>query len=68
MTKKTYKVQGLHCTSCPLVIEGDLEDAGIKASCSYAKSTLEVEFDERKLDEAAILKIVKGSGYDLTVN
>ena len=42
MTKKTYNIKGMHCTSCALMIESDLEDAGVRARVSYAKQTLEV--------------------------
>lgn len=65
MTTKTFKVKGMHCTSCALLIESDLEDAGVKAMCSYAKQTLTVEFDEGKLGEDAIKKIVIASGYTI---
>ncbi len=65
MTKKTFKVDGMHCTSCALMIESDLEDAGVKAMCSYAKETLEVEFDEKKTSEAKIFDIVAKTGYSL---
>lgn len=65
MTKKSYKVLGMHCTSCPLVIESDLEDAGVKASCNYARSTLDVEYDETKISEKKIADIVAVSGYVL---
>ena len=34
-----------------LMIESDLEDAGVKARCTYAKQTLEVEFDEKMISE-----------------
>ncbi len=46
-----------------MLIESDLEDAGVKASCSYAKETLEVEYDERNLTEEKINEVVKASGY-----
>lgn len=65
MIKKTYKVKGIHCSSCPLVIEGELEDIGVIARCNYAKELLEVEYDETKLDEQKILTAVKVAGYDL---
>lgn len=65
MIKKSYKVKGMHCTSCPLVIESDLEDIGVKASCNYAKSTLEVQYDEAKLGEEKIFVVVKNAGYEL---
>lgn len=65
MIKKTYKVQGMDCASCAAVIEADLEDAGVNASCSYAKQMLEVEFDEAKTKEEQIKKVVADSGYTL---
>lgn len=63
MTKKTYKVDGMHCTSCALIIESDLEDAGVKARCNYAKETLEVEYDEKKMTEKKISEVVVKAGY-----
>lgn len=65
MIKKSYKVLGMHCTSCSLLIESDLEDVGVKASCSYVKETLEVEYDEKKVMEVTILKTVRASGYEV---
>ena len=65
MTKKTYKVNGMDCTSCAMLIESDLEDAGVKASCSYARSTLDVEFDESSMHESKIKEVVKSAGYDI---
>jgi len=67
MTKKTFNVEGMHCTSCAMVIESDLEDVGVKAKCSYAKQTLETEFDENKISEKTISEVVKKSGYTLTI-
>lgn len=62
MAKKVYKVKNMDCASCALLIEGELEDVGISAKCSYAKQTLEVqgEHDEKKLQTA-----VKQAGYEL---
>jgi Cu+-exporting ATPase len=65
MTKKTYKVKGMDCASCATLIELDLEDAGVKASCKYASETLALEFDDNKVDEEKIKEIVKKSGYEL---
>ena len=63
--KKTYTVKGMHCTSCALMIESDLEDAGVMARCNYAKQTLEVEFDEKKIPEKTIVDIVVKAGYNI---
>lgn len=60
-----YNLSGLHCSSCALNIEGALEDSeGIKnASVNYAKSVLEVEYDDTSLPSGKIQEIVKQTGY-----
>ena len=63
MKKKIYKISGMNCASCASMIELDLEDAGIKAKCSYPKSTLEVEglHNPKK-----VIETVKKSGYSIS--
>lgn len=60
--KKIYKIKGMDCASCASLLEMDLEDIGIKASCSYPKSTLEVEggHDAKKIED-----VVKKSGFTI---
>jgi copper chaperone CopZ len=65
MIKKTYQVQGMDCESCAMMIEGELQEAGVKAHCSYPKQTLEVEFDEKNIDEKKITSVVASSGYSI---
>jgi copper chaperone CopZ len=62
MIKKTYKVSGMHCVSCASMIELDLDDAGIKAKCSYINETLEIEGPH---DKKKVIEIVKRSGYSI---
>lgn len=68
MTKKKFKIIGMHCTSCAFNIDGELEDTeGVKsANTSYAKQETEVAFDEKKIDEKKIAAIVKKLGYTAT--
>ena len=61
--KKMYKIDGMHCVSCAMLIEGELEDAGLKAICSYAKQTLEVEGEESPFADAAVKQAVEKAGY-----
>lgn len=65
MKKVTFKIVDMHCTSCSITIDGDLEDVGgvKKANTSYAKALTEVEFDPNKIGEKDILKIIKKAGY-----
>lgn len=60
--KKVYKIEGMHCASCAAMIELDLEDAGIKAKCSYATSSLEVESEH---DIKKVAEVIKKSGYSV---
>ncbi len=59
---KKYIIDGMHCASCASMIELDLEDAGIKAKCSYPSSSIEVD---EKTDFDKIKKIVEKSGYSV---
>lgn len=60
----TYKIEGMDCDSCAKMIELDLEDANIVASCSYSKQTLEVKSEH---DLKSIVEIVKKSGYSISI-
>ncbi len=61
--KKMYKVSGMHCASCAMLIEGELEDAGIIATCSFAKQTVEVEGKEGMIDDLKVKEAVEKAGY-----
>lgn len=67
MTKKKLKICDMHCVSCALNIDFDLEDLeGIKsAKTSYAKCECEVEFDEEKLTLEKIIEAIKKTGYSV---
>ncbi|RJP45987.1 MAG: hypothetical protein C4584_02360 [Armatimonadetes bacterium] len=65
--KKKYKVLDMHCSSCALLIDMELEDvAGIKSSSvSYPKQEAQVEFDGDEVKEEEIVKKVEDIGYRL---
>lgn len=65
VVKKKLKIEGMHCTSCAMNVDFDLEDLeGIKsAKTSYAKGECEIEFDEEKLTEEIIVKTIQKTGY-----
>jgi P-type Cu+ transporter len=65
MKKISLKIDGMHCSSCAMNIDFDLEDLdGVKsAKTSYAKQFTEVEFDENKINELEIAKQIKKTGY-----
>lgn len=69
MGKLRMKIKGMHCTSCAMNIDMDLEDLdGVKSvNTSYARQISEVEFDENKLTADKILNQVKDTGYSAQV-
>lgn len=66
MKKVTLKIDGMHCTSCAMNIDGDLEDLleGVKsANTNYAKQETEVAFEEERVTIIEIIETVKKTGY-----
>lgn len=64
IVKKKLKVKGMHCTSCAMSIDFDLEDLGVKnAKTNYAKQECEVEFDEDKIKPQQVIDQIKKTGY-----
>lgn len=65
IVKKKLKIDGMHCTSCAMTIDFDLEDLeGVKsAKTNYVKQESEVEFDEEKLKAEVIIQTIQEAGY-----
>lgn len=64
--KIKFKIIGMHCTSCAMNIDGDLEDyvKGVKsAKTNYAREECEVEFEEEVIGVEQIITQVKKTGY-----
>lgn len=71
MLKKTvFKISGMHCTSCALSIDIELEDLkGIKESnTNYAKQQTKVVFDENKIKLVEITEKISEVGYEVVEN
>lgn len=64
MTKKTFSIKGMHCNSCAMAIELELEDKVEKINVNYAREKAEVEFDSKKISEKEIITIIKKLGYE----
>lgn len=69
ITKAKFTITGMHCTSCAMNIDGELEDTkGVKeASTNYAKGVSEVSFDEDILSQEELISIIKNVGYTAEV-
>jgi len=63
----TFKIDGMHCTSCSMNIDGELEDTEgvISASTSYAKGTTIVEYDELKIVPEKLKEAIEKLGYKI---
>lgn len=60
-------MNGMHCSSCAMNIDGTLEDAGVaEARTSFAKQETKLKFDEKKISLAEIKKIIKAEGYEVS--
>lgn len=61
----SLRIDGMHCTSCSMNIDGELEDTKgvISATTSYPKSTTEVEYDPEIISEEKVKKVIEGLGY-----
>lgn len=65
MIKKIFKITGMHCSSCALTIDMDLEDLeGVeKSATSYAKQLTEIELNPEKVSDVLVIETIKKSGY-----
>jgi len=65
MKKLKLKVDGMDCHSCEVIITDDLQETGackdIKVSAKAG--SVECTYDESKISEAKIKKIIEGEGY-----
>ena len=59
----------MHCASCSIRIDGDLEETNgvISSITDYHKAHGAVEFDETKVTEQEILTVIKNAGYEAEI-
>lgn len=70
MTKEQFKVSGMHCTSCAMNIEGELEDLRgvMKANVNFAKQLTHVEYDEKIVSSQQIIATIQKLGYEVNLS
>lgn len=63
--RQQLKVQGMHCASCAMLIDEELEELdGVRqATTSYVKQKTEVEFDDARVGIGSIIAKVAELGY-----
>ncbi len=64
-----FKISNMHCSSCAMNIDGELEDSQgvIEANTSFAKQEVEVKFDPEKISQEKIRDVIKSAGYEAQV-
>lgn len=70
MKKTDFDIKGMHCASCSTLINRSLSKAeGVQeANVNYATGKALVIYDESKLSDADLIKIVQSKGYDALVS
>jgi copper chaperone CopZ len=66
-TSITLKLSGLHCSSCSLNIDGEIEDLpGVfSVSTSYAQQVSVINYDPKIVSPTKFHKIIEGLGYKI---
>lgn len=69
MIKEKLMIKGMHCGSCAMTIDEELEELeGVaEAKTSFRKQTTEIVFDEHRIDLNAIQNAIRDLGYEPTV-
>ncbi len=65
IVKRKFKIEGMHCSSCSMLIDGELEELnGVKSSItSYAKQVCEIEIEEENVNVENITILIENLGY-----
>jgi copper chaperone CopZ len=61
----SFKIDGMHCTSCSMNVDGELEDLDgvFSATTSYAKQESVVEYDSTKVTPKHMKAVIEELGY-----
>ncbi len=67
MKKQIYKIKGMHCRSCEIMLENSIfKIEGVKkANLNYKKGIAEVEFADNPVADELIAQAIKEAGYSL---
>lgn len=67
-TVAEFSIDGMHCTSCSMSIDSELEelDGVHSAATSYAKQKTVVEYDPEKVTTKKMMAAIQKLGYVVT--
>ncbi len=63
-----FKIKGMHCVSCAMNIDGELEDLNgvIEAKTNYAKAQTVINYDSQKIKPSKLKKVIESLSYEVT--
>ena len=63
----TFKIDGMHCPSCALNIDSELEDVSgvITADTNYAKSKTKITYDPTKVTPIELQRVIESLDYSV---
>jgi copper chaperone CopZ len=64
----TFNIQGMHCTSCSINIDSELEETEgvISATTSYPKARTEIIYDSKKVSPQTLKKVIESLDYQVS--
>ena len=64
--QQQFRIEGMHCSSCAMSIDMEIEDVeGVSdASTSFAKATTVVTFDPQRASSDQIVAAIKRAGFE----
>ena len=67
MEKITLKVEGMSCGHCKAAVEKALKETnGVRdAEVNLASKSVEVIYDQDRVDRASLVKAIEDAGYDV---
>lgn len=62
---RIFTISGMHCSSCSLLIDGELEDEPgvVSARTNYVQGSTQVTFDPQLVSEEKLQAIITKLGY-----
>lgn len=65
MSTATFKVSGMHCSSCSMLVTMNVEELpGVsQVDCDHASGTTVVTFDESQTSVADLRGVITDAGY-----
>ncbi|MBU1966669.1 cation transporter [Patescibacteria group bacterium] len=63
-----FKIDGMHCSSCSINIDGELEDQPgvIEAKTSYAKAKTTITYDSSQISPKQLKQVIEGLDYQVS--